>query len=389
MNQLLRTNVSTVRRADIRNTFIAALIATMVSVTLPTFAAPGAHGPDGEHLDDKPTGSASGLARQPDGSVNVPKLAQRRMGIRTILAPETEAPFAIELSARVVMDPNAGGKVQPANGGRIEPGPKGLPVAGQSVRKGDVLAYVRHLAEPFAVAAQAAQLAELKSTRATAEERVKRLEGLEGTVPKKDIFAAQTELQSLRERESRIGASLSAREALLAPVSGVIARTEAVVGQIVEARDVLFEVIDPARLVIVATSNDAALGGRIGGATLQGIAGVTLKYQGAALSLRDGVLPLNFRAEAAKGSLPLAIGQPVTVIAHTRDKLKGIVLPAEAIVRNPANEPVVWIKSGAERFLAQPVQFRPLDATTVIVTKGLAADNRVVVTGAPLIAQIR
>jgi hypothetical protein len=59
------------------------------------------------------------------------------------------------------------------------------------------------------------------------------------------------------------------------------------------------------------------------------------------------------------------------------------------VVRNPANEPVVWIKSGAERFIPQPVQLRPLDAATVVVTHGLGADNRVVVQGAALIAQIR
>jgi len=59
------------------------------------------------------------------------------------------------------------------------------------------------------------------------------------------------------------------------------------------------------------------------------------------------------------------------------------------VVRNPTNEPVVWIKSGAERFIPQPVRFRPLDAQTVVVTGGLGVDNRVVVQGAPLIAQIR
>ena len=45
--------------------------------------------------------------------------------------------------------------------------------------------------------------------------------------------------------------------------------------------------------------------------------------------------------------------------------------------------------SGAERFIPQPVQYRALDAATVVVTQGLGADNRVVVQGAPLIAQIR
>jgi membrane fusion protein, heavy metal efflux system len=83
------------------------------------------------------------------------------------------------------------------------------------------------------------------------------------------------------------------------------------------------------------------------------------------------------------------VDQTVTVIARLKDKLKGVVLPAEAVVRNTANEPIVWIKSGAERYIPQPVQVRPLDGQTVVVTHGLGDDNRVVVKGAALIAQIR
>ena len=69
--------------------------------------------------------------------------------------------------------------------------------------------------------------------------------------------------------------------------------------------------------------------------------------------------------------------------------MKGYLLPTEAITRNPSNEPVVWIKSGAERYIPQPVQFRSLDARTVVVTQGLGAENRVGVQGASLISQIR
>jgi hypothetical protein len=83
------------------------------------------------------------------------------------------------------------------------------------------------------------------------------------------------------------------------------------------------------------------------------------------------------------------VGQPVVVVALLKDKTTGIVLPASAVVRNASNEPVVWIKSGTERFIAQPVELRPLDATRVVVTRGLAPDNRVVVQGAALVNQIR
>ena len=369
------------------------LIAAAGLVGLATaFAAPGAHGPNGEHLDAPAAAvNASGLARLPDGSVNVPKLAQRRMAIRTVLAPETEAAATVELPGRVVMDPNASGRVQAAHGGRIEPGPKGLPVAGQAVKRGDVLAYVRHHAEPYALGTQRAQLAELRAQRQLAEQRLQRLEGLEGTVARKEIEAARTEATSLAERERSIGASLDARETLSAPVSGVIARADLAVGQVVDSRDLLFEIVDPARMLVEATTADATLGARVAGASLQGVADVSLRLLGAARALRDGVLPLIFAVSAAKAgaALPIVIGQPVTVLAQSKERIKGVVLPAQAVVRNPANEPIVWIKSGAERFIPQPVQVRPLDARTVVVTQGLSADNRVVVQGAPLIAQIR
>jgi RND family efflux transporter MFP subunit len=357
--------------------------------SLSAWAGPGAHGPNGEHLDQASSPTAGGLARLPDGSVNVPKLAQRRMGLRTQLAPASEAAATIQLPGRVVADPNASGQVQATHGGRIEPGPRGLPMAGQAVQQGEVLVWVRHHADPFALAAQQSQRAELKAARELAEQRLRRLEMLEGTVPRKDIDAARIDVQSLTEREQRIAASLDVREPLRAPVSGVIARANVKAGQIVDTREVLIEVIDPARLMVEASTPDVSLGSRLGGAHLAGLEGVKLQLVGAARSLRDGMLPLNFRASVAAGAAPLAVGQSVTVVAALKERRKGIVLPASAVVRSPANEPMVWIKTGAERFMPQPVQVQPLDAVTVLVTLGLAADNRVLVQGAALVAQIR
>jgi biotin carboxyl carrier protein len=368
-------------------------LAASLAATIVAHAGPGAHGPGGEHLD-APAGAgpgASGLARLPDGSVAVPKSAQRRMGIRTLMAPVEEAAATVLLPGRVTMNPNAGGRVQAHHGGRLEAGPRGFPVLGQAVRQGEVLVYTRHHADPYAQANQQAQLAELRASRTIAEQRVARLAALEGTVARKEIDAANAELESLRERERGIGASVNAREALVSPVSGVIARADAIAGQVVETGHVLFEVVDPHQLMVEATTTDSTVAARIAGASLEGVPDARLKLLGAARSLRDGVLPITFEATAANRSrgLPLAVGQPVTVVATMRERVKGIVLPAQAVVRNAANEPVVWIKSGAERYIAQPVRFHPLDAQKVVVTAGLGADNRVVVQGAALIAQIR
>jgi hypothetical protein len=144
-------------------------------------------------------------------------------------------------------------------------------------------------------------------------------------------------------------------------------------------------------MLVEATTTDATLAARVAGAALQDLPEVSLRLLGISRSLRDGVLPMTFAVSPTKPGalLPMAIGQPVTVIAIAKDRIKGIVLPAQALARNPSNETIVWIKSGAERFIPQPVQARSLDANTVVVTRGLSADNRVVVQGASLIAQIR
>jgi len=367
----------------------AAVLASLLAASPALRADPGAHGPSGEHLAGANAPGPSGLARLPDGSVNVPKLAQRRMQLRTVIASRTEAAATVELNGRAVADPNAGGRVQAVHGGRVERGAQDLPVAGQTVRRGQVLAVLRHHAEPFARANQRAALAELRAGRQIAELRVKRLEALEGTTPRKEIEAARAELDSMRAREASISASLGARETVVAPVSGVIARADVQIGQIVEARDTMFEIVDPSRLMVEATTADPALAGRLQEARLAAFPAYRLRLVGAAAALRDGVVPLHFRALAPPGTAALAVGQPVTVLAQLSQKISGIVLPAAAVVRNPANEPVVWIKSGAERFIPQPVEVRALDAGNLIVTRGLAPDNRVLVEGAALVNQIR
>jgi cobalt-zinc-cadmium efflux system membrane fusion protein len=354
-------------------------------------ATVGAWAHEGEDHGEAPAAvvRGAGLMRLPDGSVNVPKLAQRRLSIRTQVSPRTTAAATVELPGRVLMDPATGGRVQASHGGRIEAGPKGLPTVGARVRKGDVLAYVRHHQDPSARAEQQAQYAELKAGERVAAERVARLESLEGSVARKDIEAARAELEGYRARVGAIGGALTAREALIAPVGGVVASANAVVGQVVGDTDVLFEVVDPAAIMVEATTTDPAIASGVARAALQGVPGVELKLLGAGRSLRDGVLPLVFRATAKGAAPPIAVGQPVTVVAELKGTAQGVRLPASAIVRNPQNEPVVYIKSGAERFIPQPVQFQPLDATTILVTQGLDAENRVVVQGASLLAQIR
>ena len=342
-----------------------------------------------DHGDAPAAPNANGPQRLPDGSVFLPKPAQRQLGVRTLRAEEGALPRALELNGKVVMDPNAGGKVQPTSAGRIEPGPRGLPNPGQAVRKGEVLAYVVPSAAPIERSNQAAQLAELRAAKGLADKRAARLQELADTVPRKDIEAAESEARSLAERIAAVGAGLSTREALVAPVSGVIASANAVAGQVVDARELVFEVIDPARLRIEALAFDPAVGADIGSATLAiGQERVPLAFIGAARSLREQALPLAFRAEGPALSA-LAVGQPVRVFVQSKATIQGIAVPVAALMKNPANQTIVWVKTAPERFEPRPVTAEPLDGVNAAVTSGLAAGDRVATQGATLINQVR
>lgn len=361
----------------------------MLVVLMHLTAVPSYAGPGHDHGDETPVASGNGPARQPDGSVFLPKPAQRQMGVRTLPVARGALPRALELQGKVIMDPNAGGRVQPMQAGRIEPGPRGLPLPGQTVRKGEVLAFVIPSAGVLERASQQAQIGELSAAHALAQKRLVRLKDLADTIPRKEIEAVESEIESLAARMRALSGGLATRETLVAPVTGVIASTTVVAGQVVDARELLFEVVDPSRMRIEALTYDAGVANDIGAASIAiGNERTPLEFIGAARSLREQALPLSFRVSGAAVSR-LAIGQPVQVHIETRAKVEGIRLPRSALQRNPSNQTIVWIKQAPERFEPRIVTFEPLDGASVAVTSGLAASDRVVVEGAPLINQIR
>ena len=333
--------------------------------------------------------SANGPQRLPDGSVFLPKPAQRQLGLRTVATAAAELPRTVELNGRVVMDPNAGGLVQALVAGRIEAGPRGLPDIGQAVRQGEVLAYVRTSVAPIERANQVALLAELKAALALAHKRLARLKDLVDTVPRKDIEAAESEAFSLTQRIAAVGGGVDTRDALTAPVAGVISAAHVVSGQVVDARELAFEVINPKRLRIEALAFDTELAGNVGAAVLAvGEQRVPLRFIGAARSLREQAQPLIFSAESAALSL-LAVGQPVRVFVQTKSRVQGMAVPSASLQKNAANQSIVWVKTAPERFEPRSVVVEALDGVNVAVTSGLKPGDRVATQGATLLNQVR
>jgi len=372
-------------------TLLIAACVLIVSATAPfdTHAGPG-H----DHGDAAPAATTNAPKRQADGSVFLPKISQRQLGIRTMAVEEASLPKAIELTGRVIADANAGGKVQPTQAGRVEAGPRGLPMLGQTVRKGEVLAVVRASSGAIERANQQSQSTELKSNLKLAEKRLARLEQLEGTVPAKDIEAAKLDVASLQQRSASVSASVVALEALVAPVSGVIAAANVALGQVVDAREVLFEIVDPTRLNVEASAFDAALLANIASASASPSTGINvpLTFVGAGRALREGAIPVLFKIAAAKDgktNAVMAVGQPIKVLVQTKEQIKGFAVPAGAVVKNPNNQDMVWVHTGAEMFAPRPVRVVALDGATVSVIDGLKASDRVVTQGAPLVNQVR
>ncbi|MGA0955776.1 MAG: efflux RND transporter periplasmic adaptor subunit [Burkholderiaceae bacterium] len=318
-------------------------------------------GPGHDH-GDAPAVAVSGAfpQRLPDGAVFMPKSAQRQLRVQTQLVRQEQRNPVIELPGTVVMDPNASGKVQTIISGRIQAGPNGLPSLGQRVEKGQILAYVSKEVDA--------------SGRSLSEVQLERLSALSESIPRRRLEQAQAAV---------------ANEVLLAPISGVIATTNAAIGQVVEERDTLFEVVDPKRLLVEGLLYDTTLASAIGNASIRvGTSTIPLTLIGVSGSLRDQALPVRYRVKSS-GDESLQLNLLTTVYAELTETISGFVLPVEAVVRGPSNQSIVWIKHDPERFEPRLVSFQVVSAAQVAVTSGLNDRDRVVTVGASLINQVR
>ena len=327
--------------------------------------------------------------RQPDGSVFVPKPTQRLLAVRTLLTGLSETPVALSLAGRVIADPNASGLVQASQGGRVEAPPDGFPALGQRVERGQTLAFIVPVLATQERSSVQASLAELDAQIVIAQQRASRLAGLTGSVSAREIAEARAELEGLRKRRAALAPSLNGREAVQAPVSGVISVASVAAGQMLDAREAMFEIVDPDRLWVEAIAFDAAAVAEVTGAAAVSSAGQVMQvsFVGRGLALQEQGVPLQFRILAPPPGL--SVGTPVTVTVQTDRRANGIVLPQDAVVRSTEGPPMVFEKASAERFIPRPVRVEPLDGTRVVVLSGIDSGRLVVSEGAGLIAQVR
>jgi hypothetical protein len=326
--------------------------------------------------------------RMPDGTLFVPKATQHLLSVRTMLTAVGSSPRAVELTGAVIAGPGRLGRVQPGRPGRIEAPEDGLAYVGKRVEKGQTLAYVQTYIEAADRANIDSQIAETEARINKNRTILSRYDKSPGSVPQVKVDEIRGELEALRRKRAELVPAAGRREPVIAPIGGIVSVSHATSGQIVDARDVLFEIVDPTEYWVEAIAYDASAAQNLEKAhAVAGGTQIPLEFAGRGLALRQQAVVLSFKVVGAHEKL--AIGKPVQVVLQSTMKVDGIVLPASAVVRGQTGLPIVWVKTEAERFEPQTVKVQPLDGRAIVVTSGLKEGLRIVTEGVTLLNQIR
>jgi multidrug efflux pump subunit AcrA (membrane-fusion protein) len=207
--------------------------------------------------------------------------------------------------------------------------------------------------------------------------------------PQSQLIDAETELEGLYRRRDVIRVTRVSSEKLRAPIDGVVALSRVVSGQVVQAQDLLFQIVDPKMLWIEAydygDTDPATL--KHATAAVGGSGPMKLTFEGWSRTLQQQATVLQFAITDPPSSI--RVGQPVTVSAQLNETASGVIVGRDAIVRGGNGETMIWRHVEPEYFEPRPVRTIPLDAARVVIVAGVAAGDRVVIRGAELINQIR
>jgi len=344
-----------------------------------------------DHGPDMSASTGNSPSRRPDGSLFVPKPTQRLLEIRTTVVKIEVRPKTVRFHGRVVPDPNRSGVVQATLQGRYEAPEGGVPPLGAKVKAGDLLGRVAPAFNFIDSSDMAQTLGTLDQEIALNRRKLARQEQLlaSNVVTRAVVEDTRILLEGLEQRRRDLLAAKLRPEDLRAPVDGVIAASRVVAGQVVGPSDRLFQIIDPARLLVEALVFDQIDPDAVdlASASIGGNGTIKLKFLGRSRALEQQYTLLQF--QILESSMPLNAGTPVTVIATTGERLTGILLPRSALAQAPSGQTVVFSHKEPEVFLPRAVRFEPFDAEHVLVTSGIAAGERIVVRNALLLSQVR
>ena len=248
---------------------------------------------------------------------------------------------AVRLAGRVAANPNFSGVVQSTIPGRYEAPAGGVPPLGSRVKAGDLWAGSHPRSPPSTPPTWRRRWA--TSTSAC------RSRAPSSRARSSCCAATSWRARWWTRRAWRSTGSSSAAptcsppacgaEELRAPVDGIIAATRVVAGQVVAQTDRLFEIVDPARLLVEALVFDQLDPDAVG----RGHRDRRRRHDGQAQVLgRSRALQQQYslmQFEVVEARAPLNVGMPVTVIASSGAPVSGSCCRARRWRRHPTVRP--------------------------------------------------
>ncbi|MEO1205706.1 MAG: HlyD family efflux transporter periplasmic adaptor subunit [Pseudomonadota bacterium] len=370
----------------------AGLVIALLGLVTVLGAGVASAGPGHDHGGGGATAIQGDAPRRlPDGRVFLPKPTQRLLDIRTTRLVRTDVRRSERLIGRIIADPNRSGLVQSTIGGRITPADGGLPTLGQQVTKGQVLAYVEPAFAPIDASDVRQTAGDLEQRIAVLDARIARQKPLvdKGVVNAASLEDLEIERAGLDARRQQLTRSRTAHEQLVAPVTGVITDVHIAAGQVVDSADTVFSIVDPSSLWVEAISFDPTLvlADARARARLADNTFFDLSFVGRSRALQQQATVLQFRFD--RPSDALSVGSPVNVIIERGEAVNGLVLPRRAIAQAPNGQMVAFKRLEPESYLPSAVSIQDIDSERVLITKGLAQGDQVIVQGALLVNQIR
>lgn len=372
-----------------------------IEVAAPDFSVTHELGPFVVYPDRKSADAAP--APHDDEGIGFTKEQQWKVDFATAEVTKRSIRTAVSATGTVRARPDGEAQLAAVAAGQLQPAGS-FPQLGQSVRKGQILAYlVPRVGGETDLASLRAAVSKARVEHDLARQELARLEALfrEEAVPEKRVLAARAEvalaraeLTAAQQRVNQLGGA-GGGIPVRAPISGTVAATHATPGAFVEAGAPLFHLADRGRLWLelrVPESEAARLGRPIGAAfkvagaedDVEIVAGKNgrLVAVGGVVDPSTRTVPVVF--EFSPADRPLPIGMAVQGQVFAGGAREAVAIPASSVL-DEGGIRVVFVMTGGESFERRQVRLGARDGDWVEVLDGLTPGQRVVSRGAYLV----
>lgn len=338
--------------------------------------------------------------------IQLAKPTQFLMDVRTGVVREETLPRRLRTLGRIVIPPSRQAKIHAPVTGLIEmESDTQLPNPGDTVEEGQVLALLVQTVDAPERVSLAAEIAATRTEIDLAEEEVEhtsaeyaRVQALGEAASERRVVEARAEVKKAKLREEGLYQRLKELLAsstpddknpgiipLRAPISGTIAMSAMTVGEFVDPSRTLMEVVSPDVVWAVADIYEHQLRfvDEFGSASVKPD-GQDAEYAASinhiSARLDEATRTANVVFDVPNREHKLREGMFVNVHIDTAEPITGVMVPKTAVF-DQRGVNVVYVKTGAETFVAREITVRDTWPDHYMIEQGVLPGEVVVVQG--------